>query len=149
MTTVSITITTLDGSDVPTWAQALDAIDYCTPVTTSLSLASAWSGDVDTVRHGMRVQVAVREGSEPVPVIDAHTDALDTLDDMIEALDEVRDAYTRMRLQESILADADKVGDHDQAAFSRDRIAMHTANLTSAQARLEAATVAHKEATRL
>lgn len=144
MTTITITLTT-DASDDQTWGSALDAIEYATPVAQNLSVHSAWSGDVDTMHSGFRVQVAVTHGQ---PVIDAG-DTLDTLDTLVEALDQVRDSYTRLRLQESILADAMKVGDDAQANFSAERVDMHRTNLATAQARLEAAQSAHAASTRV
>ncbi|WKW87056.1 hypothetical protein SEA_NICOLE72_19 [Microbacterium phage Nicole72] len=138
----TITITLTPQADDVTWADVRDAVNQTTPAMRSLPVNSEWSGDVDTYSCGLRVQVAVRDGD----ALDPATSDLDTLDTLMEALEDVRTIYTHLRLQEGVLADAVKAGDDAQAEFSQGRIGRHTVELAKAQERLEAAQAAHKAA---
>lgn len=141
MRTLSITITADDPDDT-SWGTVADAIENSMPVDRSLPLGSEWSGDFSRMAYGVRIAMSVRDGD----ALDPATGDLDTLDALMEALDDVRTVYTRLRLQEGVLADAVKAGDDDQAEFSRGRIGRHTVELARAQERLDDANTAHKAA---
>jgi len=139
MRTLTIIITAEDADDT-SWGQVADAIANSLPVSRDLPFGSEWSGDFSRMAYGVRVAMAVQDG-EP-------EGTLDTLEALIEALDDVREVYTRLELQKGVLADAVKAGDEEQAEFSRARIGRHTVNLSKAQERLEAAQRAHANSKR-
>jgi soluble cytochrome b562 len=139
MTTITITLTAT--SPDTNWGDVLTAVETCTPTNRDLLVNGEWSGDVDAFSDGFKVRVAVSDGSEKV----TETGTLDTLEALIEALDEVRDIYTRLELQKGVLADATKAGDEEQAAFSQERIGRHEVNLEKAQQRLMDAQEAHRK----
>ena len=140
MRTLTIIITAEDADDT-SWGQVADAIANSLPVSRDLPFGSEWSGDFSRMAYGVRVAMAVQDG-------DPEAGTLDTLEALIEALDEVREVYTRLELQKGVLADALKANDEEQAEFSRGRIGRHTVNLSKAQERLEAAQRAHANSKR-